>query len=67
MLVYLSILILYLRICLGRGWWILEIRVGLTMVEGDWDGGTCSTKREAKEMNMRARYDAGALETVSVA
>ena len=35
------------------------------MVEGGWDGDTCSTKREAKEINLRARYDTGALETVS--
>ena len=33
----------------------LKINVGLTMVEGGWDGGTGGTKREAEEMNMTAK------------
>ena len=37
---YLSLLQLYLRICLRRGGWILEINVGLAMVEGGWDGAS---------------------------
>ena len=52
---YISIFILCLRICLERGDLILEFNVGLTMVEGGWDGGTGGTKREAEEMNMTAK------------
>ena len=35
------------------------------MVEGGWDVDTCCTQGEAKKMNMRARYNTGALETAS--
>ena len=48
---YPLLLMLYLRICLERGGRNVEISAGftmVTMVEGDRDGETCGTKREAK-------------------
>ena len=35
--------------------------------KGDWDVDGCGNKREAKEMDVRGRCDASALETVSCA
>ena len=57
----------HLRICLEKGGQNLEVSVGLTVDEGDWNGDTCRTLREAKEIDVRARSDASALQTMSSA
>ena len=51
---YMDFILVFLNYA-RRGGWILNFSVGLAMVERGWEGGTSCAKREAKEMNMRAK------------